>query len=400
MLRQTVNRLQGQVQVRVECPFPERILNLCSARDLAFWDLAWESPECFTCWLTRKDYAALRQAVRKVDCVLTPVGRQGAPYFFRRLRRRHVLAAGAVLCALWLGVGSFFIWDFTVEGNETVPTEEILRSLERNGVTLGTFCFQVDSADLRNHVLLEIPRLSWIAVNVAGCRAYVQVRERKDPPRTADRRQPANTVARRDGLVLEMRALEGISMVLPGDTVAQGQLLISGVADTDTFGARVLGGVGEVTARTWYSLQTAVPLETMQKRESGGQKRRFSLVLGKRRIKFFPNSSIRGANYDKITKRSRWSLFGLALPVTGVEEIYTPYETRTLRRSVQEAERLGEEILTEYLHTQVDPYGTVTSTLCTAKQQGDALLVTLKAECRERIEKTVPVYTDTQEKQE
>ena len=32
MLNRIVNRLQGQVWVRVESPFPERVLNLCGAR--------------------------------------------------------------------------------------------------------------------------------------------------------------------------------------------------------------------------------------------------------------------------------------------------------------------------------------------------------------------------------
>ena len=39
MLNQIVNRLQGQVRIRVETPFPERVLNLCGARNLAFWDM-------------------------------------------------------------------------------------------------------------------------------------------------------------------------------------------------------------------------------------------------------------------------------------------------------------------------------------------------------------------------
>ena len=49
MLTGLVNRLRGQVRVRAECAFPERVLNLCGARDLAFWDLEWESPTAFTC---------------------------------------------------------------------------------------------------------------------------------------------------------------------------------------------------------------------------------------------------------------------------------------------------------------------------------------------------------------
>ena len=68
MLNQIVNRLQGQVRIRVETPFPERVLNLCGARNLAFWDMEWESETAFTCRLNRRDYYALRRAVKQLDC--------------------------------------------------------------------------------------------------------------------------------------------------------------------------------------------------------------------------------------------------------------------------------------------------------------------------------------------
>ena len=35
--------------------------------------------------------------------------------------------------------GSFFVWDVEIEGNETVSDERILRALEAEGVTYGTF---------------------------------------------------------------------------------------------------------------------------------------------------------------------------------------------------------------------------------------------------------------------
>ena len=82
MLNQIVNRLRGQVCVRVEAAFPERVLNLCGARDLAFWDLTWESETAFTCRLSRRDFAALRRAAKKLDCTLTAVRREGAPFFW------------------------------------------------------------------------------------------------------------------------------------------------------------------------------------------------------------------------------------------------------------------------------------------------------------------------------
>ena len=346
MLNQIVNRLQGQVRIRVETPFPERVLNLCGARNLAFWDMEWESETAFTCRLNRRDYYALRRAVKQLDCRLTVVRKEGVPFFLGRFRRRHALLAGLTLCSALLFFGSFFIWDFTVEGNQRVTDEEILRA---------------------------------------------------EAPEPVDEREPTNVVARRDGLILDIQAMDGVRCVLPGTSVEAGELLISGVEDTETVGARVLTGMGKVEARTWYTLSTVMPLTVAEKQYTGEEKQGYSLVFGTNRVKFFLNSSIGTGNYDKITERTQWSLFGLPLPVTFVKETFRFYETVPAEVSAAQAESRGEAILTDYLHTLVDPYGTVSSTLCTSRREGDGLLVTLTAECVEEIGRAVPIYTDPTE---
>lgn len=394
MLTGLVNRLRGQVRIRAECAFPERVLNLCGAQDLAFWDLEWESPTAFTCRLSRRDWKRLREAGRNLDCTFDLVGLEGAPYFLLRFRHRQALLIGLVGCALGLFLGSFFIWDFQVEGNETVPTERILRALEKNGVGLGTFGLSLDGEDIRNHVLLDVPELSWIAVNVSGCRAEVQVRERTVPPAMVDRREPCNLVARRAGLVKKVQTIGGVSCVIPGSAVTEGQILISGVEDTGTVGARVLAGLGKVEARTWYGLTASMPLTVPEKRYTGREKTGVSLIFGSRRIKFFSNSSIEGAEYDKITNRYPLNLLGVPLPVTVVVEQWRFYEAVPRVQSAAQAEQAAEAILTAQLREMVEPYGEVKSTLCSARQKGDALIVTLSAECLEEIGETAPIYTE------
>ena len=394
MLRGMVNLLRGQVRVRAECAFPERVLNLCGAQGLAFWDLEWESPTAFTCRLSRRDWKALRQAGRNLDCAFSVMGVEGAPYFLLRFRHRQVLAVGLAACALGLFLGSFFIWEFQVEGNETVPTERILRALEKNGVGLGTFGLSLNGEDIRNHVLLDVPELSWIAVNVSGCRASVQVRERTPPPVMIDRREPSNLVARRAGLVKNVQTIGGVACVVPGSAVTEGQILISGVEDTDTVGARVLAGLGKVEARTWYDFTASMPLTVLEKRYTGKEKTGVSLIFGSRRIKFFSNSSIDGTEYDKITSRHPLNLLGVPLPVTVVTETWRFYEAVPRARTAAEAEKAAEALLTAQLREQVEPYGEVKSTLCSSRQRGNTLVVTLSAECLEEIGKTAPIYTE------
>ena len=80
--------------------------------------------------------------------------------------------------------------------------------------------------------------------------------------------------------------------------------------------------------------------------------------------------------------------------MTVVREQYRFYRTEQQTLEARQAERMGEELLTEYLHTLVDPYGTVTSALCQTRQTAGGLAVTLRAECREQIGEQTPIYTE------
>ena len=393
-MSRAVNYLRGQVLVRVESAFPERVLNLCAARDLGFWDLQWESETAFTCRLSRADFRELRRAAGKLECSVTPLRRSGAPYTLHRLLSRPALAAGAVAVGLWLVLGSFFIWEFTIEGNEALPDEVILRALEEQGVGIGSFGLSLDGEDLRNRILLELPELVWLTVNVSGCRASVQVRERVPVPETVDRKALSNLVARRAGLVLEIHAFSGVKCVVEGMSVEEGQILISGVEDTENFGARTTAGLGEVKGRTWHTLTAKLPL-TVQKKVYAGEKTGYSLIFGKKRVKFFGNSSIEGRNYDKITKRMKLSFLGVPLPVTVEQEKWQFFETQPAAADPAALEELGRAVLEDRLHREVEPYGTVSSSLCTAKARSGTLEVTLRAECQESIGELAPILLET-----
>ena len=222
MYKAVLNFLRGQVLVHIESGCPERVVNLCAGAEVPFWDVRWLSPVELTLRTTRRGLAQVRQAARQVGAAATVRREQGAPLLARRLRRRYVLLAGLLLTVLLVLEGNFTIWEFRVSGNETVPDEVILRALEDYGITIGTRSLDIDQKDMRNHVLLELKDVVWLAVNVKGCVAQVQVVERVRGQAVVEDRL-TNVVARCPGLVTRVEALGGQAMVLPGATVTQGQ---------------------------------------------------------------------------------------------------------------------------------------------------------------------------------
>ena len=391
MVKHIINLLKGEVTARVESGFPERVLNLCGEYGLAFWDLQWESAAAFTFTLTWRDWKRLRRLTAKLDCELTPVGWRGTPFFLGRMRYRYGLWITLGVCSLLLLWGSFFIWDFEIEGNETVPDQEILRALEKYGVAFGTFGYDVNSFQLRNDLLLELPELSYIAINVRGSRAYVQVRERVDAPEIIDKEQPGNTVASKDALVTTIEPWDGEKMVLPGTMVKEGQLLISGVVDSGYGGNRYIRGMGKVYGRTWYTLQCRVPLTVTEKTYTGEKSVRRAVLLGKNRVNLYFGSSISQDNCDKIIHWNQWELpGGLVLPITVVTETLEEYTLTETRRSQEEAQTLGTLVLDRELDALLGD-GELVSRQINSRVEGDTLLVTLTAECEEQIGKFVEI---------
>ena len=393
MYKRIVHYLQGSQLVQIQCACPERVLNLLGAKGILFWDLQWESEICLRLRMLLEQGPALEEIAGQTGAEMTVLRRRGIPVLWGRFHRRYVLLAGFAVFWLLLFGGNLFIWEFRVSGNETVPTETVLRALENYGITVGSPGLEIDQEDMRNHVLLEIPELSWVAVNVSGCRANVEVRERRTAPKPLDRKIPCNLVARRDGLVLRVQALGGVPQVLKGMSVTEGQLLISGVEDTGTFGTRFTAGLGSVEGRTWYTLTANVPLTGAEKRYTGREKRLHSVIFGSRRIKFFANSSIDSGQCDKITERTPVRVCGIPLPITWETETLRFYETEPV--TVTQARRQKETgaALEAYLHSLVDPYGEVTASQVASRLRGDVLTVTLTAECREELGTQAPIYT-------
>lgn len=398
MLKKAVKLLRGSVCVRAKSAYPERMLNLCSARGIEFWDVRWIDDTALSFCVARGDLRALRRAAEGCGAEVSIERTAGTPFFFARLRRRHALFVGGILCAALLLVNSLFIWDFEVTGNETVPTETILHALREHGVHRGTFIYSFRSQDICNRVLPELKDLCWVAVNVRGCKAYVQVRERVRAPERVNESEPTNVIAAKPGLITKVRALDGEKRVLPGTSVQQGQLLIAGVVDTGgtekpSVTTRFLAGKGEVWARTWYDLTVCVPLTYEKKVYTGKEKRSHTLIWGENRLKIgAKGSSICNVDCDKIKNQTQWTLFGLfALPVTWETETLLPYELEITPRSRADAEAQGKDVLETYLAALLGEAGSVTQRRFSTAVEGDTLVVTLSAECEEQIGKEVPI---------
>lgn len=231
-----------------------------------------------------------------------------------------------------------------------------------------------------------------------GTRLEVIVREAVDRPERLNEAGYFDIAARTGGLILRVEPEQGEARVQEGDTVAEGDVLISGTVSIQPPRYSDLPvqyyqthARGRVWARTWRSLTAEIPLEAQVKELTGAEKKRWSLIIFGNRIEIFGNSSISWPLYDKITTVHQAALpGGQALPLSLHQERLREYEVRSAPVDQGAAQTLLEERLLEQLTDLIGEEGEVESTRFDARVEGGALRVTLTAECREELGRFVP----------
>ena len=404
MLLRLVNALRGSVRLEVEGAFPERFLNLCAQRGILFWNVEWMETTRLRLTVTRRGSRQAAALGERTLCTVTPAGRKGMPYFLARFRKRYAFWVGMGLSMAAVCVLSSFVLTIEVKGNTTVPTAQILTELRRQGLGIGTFGPGLDERTVGNKVLLQLPQLSWLSINLYGTRAEVLVREAVEAPELVDAQEYGSVVARASGIVTRVEALTGEAVVKVGDTVLEGETLISGTvhlegpaySDKPEIGQIQVRASGRVYARTWRTMAAQLPLEAQVKRYTGEETNLWSVTALGRRTDFFGKGGISFDRYDKISRT--WTLTlpgGEEMPLAVQRETCRAYELETLAVEPDAAEAMLKERLMEALEEAVGE-GEIVSTEFAVETENGMLTVTLQAECREEIGTFVPDST-TQE---
>ncbi len=116
-------------------------------------------------------------------------------------------------------------------------------------------------------------------------------------------------VAARDGVIVSMSVLGGQSLCQVGQAVRAGELLVTGCVDLETH-TQFTHADAEIYAMTQRTLTAVYPQTTTRKAYTGQVIRRYSLVVGRKRINLSGNSGISDASCDKMTERKALTLPG------------------------------------------------------------------------------------------
>lgn len=386
--------ITGIVRIRITGRKPERALNRLTEEDIKFGKLKKLSENTIELTINGMKYHAAEALCRSAGFEVTLISKSGIPFFLRRFKKRYVLFFAPIICVAAAFYLSFFIWELEVSGNETISKGEILAALEEAGVGIGTFGMGIDQEITRSLVLSDINKLSWLTVNVSGCRARVIVRERIDRPEIIDEGLPSEVRSGKTGIIEKMNVYMGKALVEAGDTVVLGQTIITGALDSRSSGTRHVHAMGDVYARTWYEISASMPLEYTAKRYTGKNIEKKSLIIGNIRLNLYFNAGISMVNYDKITTTQRMKIGGFLLPVSVEKSVYREYEEIPCMTDAAYAEAALKKRLLARLN-EIIADGELRMTRYEVTKENGIFTLTLSAECLEQIGVVSPLQIPT-----
>ena len=317
---------------------------------------------------------------------LREIGAGGVPVWVWGAGKRPGLVCGILIAVLMITVASLVVWDIDIVGNEQIAAAELEEAMRTAGVTRGSWLYGVDTGALAISLREADSRLSYVAINRKGTVLEVQIRESVTPQKEAVK--PANLVAKSDGVITLPLIFEGECLVSEGEVVRAGQLLASGVIDSEKHGYRVTRAAGQVLARTTRVYEIRVPFADREKQYTDRDKWELTLFFFDFRQKVFKSTGNYNNNCD-IIENIKWVILptGHRLPVGICMTTYRFYEYGTVLRSATLAralalaeleERLaadsaGRTMLEKHIEMRADEEGI--TLICTVIAEEDIALV-------------------------
>ena len=201
----------------------------------------------------------------------------------KKYRNRIGIPIGIFSAVIIIIVFSTRIWKIEIKGCESQLADRIISELNENGLKIGCYKHGIDVRELQSKIMLEEDGVSWIAINIVGSTAYIEVSERRQPPeKLFDNNKVANIVAECDGQIKYLEIYSGQAMVKIGEAVRKGDILVSGIME-DQYGKKQFKYArAKVIARTEQEDAVEIPLKQFVWQNAGESKTRWFIEIADR----------------------------------------------------------------------------------------------------------------------
>lgn len=259
---------KGTVAFRIQGTQIEKFINSCVAQNIRIRDYSTKENELMGI-VDAKKYKQMAQVAKKCGVKSRVIAKNGAVFITRRYKKRYGILVGALIFATFVYSMGLFLWDIQINCSDKIDKESLLSFANENGLRIGTFSKSVDVKGLEQSILLKYDDISWVAVNIKGSKAVLEVKESKKPPEIINHNQTVNVVSTQSGVITNMEVYNGIPVVKKGDLVQKGDLLVSGIVETKLGVTIPKHARAKIEAEVEKTLEVRVPMKQKVEQPTG-----------------------------------------------------------------------------------------------------------------------------------
>ena len=262
----------------------------------------------------------------------------GAPHLLFKYRKRYGIFLGAILCVALVILSGRVVWDIRIDGERRLTEEQILSELDACGLHIGTPTHSLDTDVIQTRMIIYSDDVSWISINLIGTVAHVEIRESEPIPEEKIPPKAANLVATEDGEIVGFEEIRGDIAVKIGDFVSRGDLLVSGIRDSETHGFIYKVAQGRVYAKTKSVYSVDIPLKYQKKTYKDDVYEEKYLIFFNKEIKIYSNNRKNNISCDIIDTVEYANVFSMGKLPFGIRTVkYLPYGYESAERTTKEA---------------------------------------------------------------
>ena len=347
------NYLLGYVRITIEGYFIERLMNLCSNKGILIWNSKRKKTTLLEANVSIKDFRQIVKIAKQAKCKVSIKQKKGLPFIFNRYRKRKIFFFSLILIIVAIVSLSNFVWNIEVIGNEKIDKEEIIQTLKKEGLEVGTLKDKVNTKEIINKMRLDRNDLAWIGIDIRGTNAIVKVVEADKKPDIIKEDEYCNIVATKAGIIEKVNAINGTPLVKKGDVIKEGTPVIGGWLEGKYTGIRYVHANGSVQAKVWYTQNEKVELNQVISRKTENEETKYSVRINNFTINFYKTLS-KFKKYDTIEQNKKIKLFSdFYLPIEIIQKNNYELVEETITYTKEQAKQKAEEEAKKKLDEQV-----------------------------------------------
>lgn len=345
--------ISGYVRVITEGYFIERLINSCLKSGIFIWNSKRKRATILETNVKIKDFKKFVKIAKQSKCRIKIKQKRGIPFIFNKYKKRKTFLIFLYIIIIGIFLLSNFIWNIEIEGNENISEEEIIGTLKKEGLKIGTLKNKIDTKEIVDKMRLDRDDLAWCGIELKGTNAIVKIVEAYRKPEIIEEDDYCNIIAKKDGIIVKINATNGTPIVKEGDVVKSGTVLIGGWLEGKHTGINYVHANGKIMAKVWYTQNEKVELEQEIASRTQNTENKFSVRINNFTINFYKTLS-KFEKYDTIEEIKKLKIFSnFYLPIELVKT--TNYELKD-ERIVLTKEQAKEKAVTnakELLNEQI-----------------------------------------------